>query len=239
MEQANHTAIGFSLALHAAVVIVSVVGLPHLRRPPPLDIPLVVELIDLGEETNVPVAKRRTPKKKEPAKAKVAEKPKPKPVPKVKKAPPAPTQPKLAQEVAAIPPPPEPKPKSKPKPKVAEKPMPKAKPAPEAKAPRALARAKPKRKPKPPETFASVLKNLEKDLLRPDTKNKEKPKKTKKKIKPEDQVMDQIAKAISQRPREFNPEQRVTQSELDAMANTVRLAMLKCWNFQPGAKGAA
>jgi len=76
MQQGNHTSIGFSLGLHAVVIAVSVAGLPHLRRPPPSDIPLVVELVSIAPETNVPVARRKPPKKP-PPEVKKEEKPEP------------------------------------------------------------------------------------------------------------------------------------------------------------------
>ena len=218
----------FSVAFHIAIVAASVIGLPHLRKPPPpTDIPIIVEVVEIGPETNVPP----------PPKPKVKPKAKPKPEvkkapPKKQKPPPAPPKPEPAPEVAAVPPPPTPKPKPKPIPKPKPKPKVKAKP----KAPAVFARVRPSRKPKMPDRFAAVLKNLEKDILRPRAKPEKK--KEKKKAAPKPEILDQLARTLSRRPREFDAAKRVTQSEIDAMANTVRKAMLKCWNFQPGAKGA-
>ncbi|MAF47496.1 MAG: hypothetical protein CMM10_04480 [Rhodospirillaceae bacterium] len=80
------------------------------------------------------------------------------------------------------------------------------------------------------------MKNLEKDILRPRPEPKDEKKKKKSEPKPE--IMDQLARTLSRRPREFDPTKRVTQNEIDAIANSIRRAMLKCWNFQPGSKGA-
>jgi hypothetical protein len=156
------------------------------------------------------------------------------PKPKVKKAPPSPPQPEPAPEVAAVPPTQtaKPKPKLKPKPKPKPKPKVKAKPP----APKVFARVRPTRKPKMPDRFAAVLKNLEKDFKRPAPKPEKQ--KEKKKAEPKPEILDKLARTLSNRPREFDPTKRVTQNEIDAMANTIRRAMLKCWNFQPGAKGA-
>ena len=225
----------YSVAFHVVIVGVSVVGLPLVRKlPPPTDIPIIVELIETGPETNVPAPEPKVkPKPKPEAKKKPPPAP---PKPKVKKAPPAPPKPEPAPEVAAVPPPPTPKPKPKPKPKPNPEPKPKPKVKAKPQPPKVFARVRPSRKPKMPDRFAAVLKNLEKDFKRPaPAPEKEK---EKKKAAPKPEIMDQLAKTLSRRPREFDPTKRITQNEIDAMANTVRRAMLKCWNFQPGAKGA-
>jgi hypothetical protein len=224
----------YSVAFHVVIAGASIVGLPHLRKPPPpTDIPIIVELIETGAETNVPAPEPPKPKPK----PKVKPKPKPEvkkkpppvpPAPSVKKAPPAPPKPEPAPEVTAVPPPPTPKlkPKPTPKPKVKAKPQP----------PKLFSRVRPSRKPKMPDRFQAVLKNLEKDFQRPAPKLEKK--KEKKKAAPKPEILDKLARTLSRRPREFDPTKRITQNEMDAMANTVRRAMAKCWNFNPGAKGA-
>ncbi|MEE2759937.1 MAG: hypothetical protein VYE18_00640 [Pseudomonadota bacterium] len=222
----------FSFALHVAIVVASVVGLPYLRKPPPLtDIPIIVEVVEIGSETNVPPP--------EPPKQKVKPKPKPKvkkpppPAttrPKVEKAPPAPPKREPAPKMAAVPPPPQPKPKPKVKPKS----KPKVKVEPQSL--KLFARVRPSRKPKMQDRFHSVLKNLERDFQSSPPKVEKKKKIPKKAQEPE--VLEKLARTLSRRPSEYDRSKRVTQSEIDAMANTIRRAMLKCWNFQPGAKGA-
>ena len=226
----------FSFALHVAVVVASVVGLPHLRKPPPLtDIPIIVEVVETGPETNVPPPE--LPKQKtKPTPKLVVKKPLPSPTPKpkVEKAPPAPPKREPAPKMAAVPPPPQPKPKPKVKPKSKPKSKPKVKVKPQP--PKLFAHVRPSPKPKMPDRFDSVLKNLEKDFHRPLSNVETKKKNPKKAAEPE--VLEKLARTLSRRPREYDPAKRVTQNEIDAMANTVRRAMLKCWNFQPGAKGA-
>ena len=79
----------FSVAFHIAIVVASVIGLPHLRKPPPpTDIPIIVEVVEIGPETNVPP----------PPKPKV--KPKAKPKPEVKTAPPKKQKPPPAPHAA-------------------------------------------------------------------------------------------------------------------------------------------
>ncbi len=223
-----------SIFLHGAVILLGVYGLPAIRKPPVLeDIPMVVEIVPLGLNTNLPSAPE--PPKEPPKKAEVKP-PKPPPAPKVKKAPP-PLPPSAPEpEVAVVPPPPEPKPepkpKAKPKPKVEAKPKPKAEP--KSKTPKNLAKAKPRRKPKPPDRFAMVLKNLEKDLKTPAPKEKPAKKKTKK----EADFMARMSKSLSRKPTEFDPNKSISMSDRDAMINIIRRTMEPCWNFQAGSKQA-
>jgi outer membrane biosynthesis protein TonB len=92
------TAFFVSFGLHAVVVVVAYVGLPHLfQAPEPIDYPIVVELVTIAEVTHAAkvVAKAKPkpqikPKPKKPAPEKVVKLPlkpswKPKPPPKPKK----------------------------------------------------------------------------------------------------------------------------------------------------------
>ena len=134
----------------------------------------------------------------------------------------------------APPPPPKPKPKEKPKPKPEAKPKPKVKPKP--KAPARLAKVKPRRKPKPPDQFASLLKNLEKDLRKPEPAKKEE---VKKKAKPKNEFQEMIAKSIARRPTDNDASKRITMSERDALVNAIKRQLEPCWNLPTGAKDAA
>ncbi len=226
-----------SIFLHVAVIVVGIYGLPAIRKPPVLqDIPMVVEIVPIAAITNLSSAPEPP---KEPEKKAEVKPPKPPPAPKVKKAPaPTPPLPAPKPEVAVVPPPPEPKPepkpKAKPKPKVKVKPKPEAKPKP--KAPASLAKAKPRRKPKPPDRFASVLKNLERELKRPAPKKKEKPKKQAK--KPKTRFEDMIAKSLSRRPTEYDPNEKMSLSEQHAIHNIIRQTMEPCWIIRAGSKNA-
>jgi outer membrane biosynthesis protein TonB len=185
---------------------------------PLMDTPIIVDVVDVGEETNAPPPK-------------VAPDPKPEPP---KKAPPPPPKaaappPPAPEEVAVVPPEPAPKAikaaKLKPKPK----PVPKVKAKPKVR--NVLARAKPRKKPRPPDLFASVLRTVEK--LAPQAPVKE-PDKKQKKSKPEADFNAMMASALSSTPQRFNPSQRVTISEIDL----VRRQIEKCWSPPAGAKDA-
>ena len=54
-----------SLVLHVTVVLLSVIGLPYLQRSPAKEnIPMVVELVSIGSETNLPAQPYQKPKPK-------------------------------------------------------------------------------------------------------------------------------------------------------------------------------
>ncbi len=209
-----------SLMFHVAVVGVAYFGLPALMTSEPLmDTPIIVDVVDVGEETNAPPPKvAPDPKPKPPKKA-------PPPPPAKAAAPPPPSP----EEVAMVPPEPAPKVKEAAKPKPKAKPVPKVKAAP--KVPNVLARAKPRKKPRPPDLFAAVLKTVEK--LEPQAPVKE-PDKKQKKSKNEADFNAMMASALSSTPQRFNPSQRVTISEIDL----VRRQIAQCWNLPAGAKDA-
>ena len=48
----------------------------------------------------------------------------------------------------------------------------------------------------------------------------------------------QIAKVLTKRLINESSSSRITMTEMHAMINTIRTAIMPCWNLQPGAKGA-
>jgi len=222
-----------SVLFHCAVVVVSFLGLPMLQSAELIvEAPVIVELVDIAETTNVPTAKPKAkPKPPEPKPVKeTPPPPPPPPTPEVKAPPPPPVAPK-EPEVAALPPEPkpEPKPEKKPEPKPKPKVEPKPEPAPRPKPPSRLAKAKPKRKPKPPDAFASVLKSLEDMRKAPPA-----PQKEKKKEEPKKDFESEIAKVLASSTKTMDSSQPITLSEIDA----VRHQIAPCWNLPAGAKDA-
>lgn len=215
-----------SAGLHIAVVILAAVGLPSLMKPPaPEPLPMVVELVTLSDETNVPTRPKEPepPKKEEP-------KPEPKPEPPKQAEQPPPTPPKSEPQPQVSVPPPEPKPQAKPEAK------PEPKPEPKPQAPQELTNTRPAKKPKAPqEDFDSVLKNLAKTL--PQQKNEPK---AEKKPKSKPSFDDMMTKAIpSQRRNIGDPDKPLTMTERDLIRNIFNRAMQRCWNIPAGAKDAA
>ncbi|MDP6603421.1 MAG: cell envelope integrity protein TolA [Rhodospirillales bacterium] len=211
--------IALSVFLHVAIIAFAYFGVPILHKPLVVsDVPIIVELAVVAAKTNQP------PPAPEPKEPEPEEKPPPAPPPPPPPPPPEPEpEPVTEPEVAALPPtPPEPKPKAKPKP------QPKAEPPP----PRLLEGVKPKRKPKPPDPFASLLKTVA-ELKRetPSPKPEEEKKKEEAKPVPFDQ---QIAQALTARPRSFDATRPLTISEIDL----VRRQIAECWNLPAGAKDA-
>ena len=226
MKPLRHSVL-YSSALHVAVIAAGIYGMPALRRPPPLvETPIVVEIVQVADETNAPVEKKIAKKKPE-------AKPPP-PPPKVKPPPPPKAEAPPPPEVAALPPEPLPKPKAKPKPKPEAKPKPKpkpvAKPKPKPKPPHRLAKVKPKRKPKPPDPFASVLKTVEDLKAAPKTAEKKEDKKEKKK----ESFESMMAKALVKNAPRHNSLMPVTISEIDLLRRQIG----RCWNLPAGAKDA-
>ena len=213
-----------SLVLHVTVVLLSVIGLPYLQRTPAKEnIPMVVELVSIASETNLPAQPIREPESK------------------IKQAnPPLPIPEKSETKVVLKQKRPEPISKILPEPKPTVKrdlnPKPVAKPkrilTPVAS--KKLAKITPRRKPPPPDPFALVLKNLEKEIkttqvaIKPKKKNKSK----------KSDFEQQIAKFLTRRPINESSSSRITMTEMHAMINTIRTAIMPCWNLQPGAKGA-
>ncbi|MGB0749180.1 MAG: hypothetical protein ACPGO3_10570 [Magnetospiraceae bacterium] len=116
-----------SLGLHVAIIVIAYLGLPHMRtRDFVTDAPVVVDLIDIAETTNVPTAPEKTPDEPPretptPPKKPEPDPPKPDPVPE------PPKEPEPEPEPA---PPPEPDPVPVPKPEPEPEPIPEPEPAP-------------------------------------------------------------------------------------------------------------
>lgn len=255
----------FSLVLHLTAIVAAWVGLPSLAdRELVDDSPIVVEIVEIGDETNVP-APTPEPEKKpeepapEPPKAELPEEP----------APPEPEKPELAAtppepepEPAPPPPEPEPEPKPEPEPEPAPEPEPEPKPEPEPEkkaepepkpepkpepAPKVVTSTPPKKpkepaKPKEEPEFevSSVLKTLE-DIKKKQPPPEETEKKREK--KPEPAAPKQPSEDFAERMRQalankqsqnFDPSAKVTVSEIDAVKRQLR----RCWNPPPGGKDA-
>ena len=239
------TGIFFSVAFHAGIIAVSMLGLPLMSPPEVLEeTPVFVELVEIDEMRNAPAPAPEP----EPEPEKAPEPPPPPPVEEAKPEPapaPPPPEPKPEPEIAALPPKPEPEPEPEPEPKKEPEPepepKPEAKPEPEPKPeppkPAATA-AKVKKKPKPPEKFevASLLKTLEEIK-----KTKQvAPEEDEKKEQPKADFAEQMRAALKTKSPQQNadPSKKVTMTELDAMRRTVINQVAPCWNINPGSKGA-
>ncbi len=208
----------YSVSAHALVFAVGYYGMPQLRRQMPVvDVPIVVDVIQLDEKTNIPSGKQETKSETKPV---TEDKPAPSP-------PPTPVKAEEPPPEATPEPIPEPEKKvvTQPKPKVKAKPKLKPKPKP----PPGLAKVRPRHKPKPPNAFTSVLKTVE-ELTRKLTSNRDKPKKEKKK----DDAFSQIASRLDGPVASSISSQNVTISEIDML----RRQIAKCWNIPAGAKDA-
>ena len=180
---------------------------------------MVVELVTISNETNLPSQPEPKPKA-QPESKKDAPKPVPPPAPSVKPTPPAP----MPGPDVVVAPPPKPKPSPMLKPEV--KPQ----------VPKRFVTAKPNRKPKPPDEFASVLKNLAKEFKKPPPMKK--PEEEKKAQPEKDNFEQRIAKVLTRRRVSESADNQVTMTDRHAMINAIRTAIQPCWNIQPGAKGA-
>jgi len=211
-----------SALLHLAVILLAVLGLPHLVSPPPqIEEPIPVEVMTIAEKTSPPKAEPKPEPKPEPPK-KVAALPPAPPLPEPPKPEPqkveTPTPPPPKPEVAAPAPPPVPEPEPVPQPKPEKKVEPKPV---EAQAPAPLVQEPPKLKPKPPQqtTVDQILKSVEKIKPQPQ------PDKA-------DQVIKEFAQASAPPPASLD--NKMTISEIDA----VRRQIERCWNVPAGAKDA-
>lgn len=242
------TGLAISTGLHVAVFAFAWFGLPELRNDDILPEQLVIiDVVDVSEVTNTPTAAVEPEKVEEP------EPKAPEPKPEAAKPPPAPP----AAAAPPPPPPPPPAPEPEPAPKQAAEapePAPVPKPAPEkAPEPEKVAQApapKPQPKPRTPEPtpkeaekkpkkddkkldFSRLLKTLEKVEPEPQTKPEED--KSEKKADPLKDVLAKLqAPARSRSDKAFDPENKVSISEIDA----VRRQIAQCWNVPAGAKDA-
>lgn len=208
-----------SALLHIAVLLLAVLGLPHLwDRDTPKDTPVIVEVVKIDDKTRTDDVQPTPPPKAEP---KTIEPP-PEP-PKARSLPTPPKPPEIARR-------PEPEPEKVPvKPKPEKKPEKKAKPKPKPKPevkkpPKSLARARPRRRPSPSrEDFAaSVLKDLAPEERAP--RLAKTPERAAAAPKPR-------ARA---KVRNAPLDARATMSEIDA----IRRQIEQCWNIPAGARDA-
>jgi outer membrane biosynthesis protein TonB len=215
-------AMGASVAFHVAIVTVGYVGLPYIRDSlPPLETPIIVDIVEVGEKTNVP------PKAPEPQ-PEPAKTPPP-PAPAAVAPPPPPPPPQAAAEPAPKleAPKPEPAPKAEVKPEPPKPEPPKAQPKPEP-----PKMAKPQAKPAPPQDFASVLKTL--DKIKPTETKQEEAKPTKPAPAPQN-LAELVNKAVAtSKTTSFDPNQKVSVSEIDL----VKSQIAQCWSLPAGAKEA-
>ncbi len=215
-----------STFLHIIVITLGIYGLPAIRSAPILeDIPMVVEIIPTALSTNLPSpAKPARPAVKEVE----TNKPKNLPLPKVKKKavpPPASEKPKDITTITPI---------QKPK-KPIQKPKKRKKVKVQPKDHKILAKARPRQKPLPPDSFAMVLKNLEKDIAKTISTKKTIKRKN---IKPQSNIITRLSKTLSKESREFDSNRQISLSQRHAMINLIKRTMEPCWNFQAGSKRA-
>jgi hypothetical protein len=232
--------IAASAAMHLGILLLIILGLPTLFRPPvPEDQPIAVELVTIAPETRATHPNPNTPKpnaKPEiPHEAAPAPKPEPKPVP----PPPSPVVPPSSEppppaaappappipDVVAPPPPPPPKPVVTPAPPPPPpKPEPPKPPKPEPKPPQQIAQAEPP-KPDTKKTDAAAFDNLLKNL-------------TKAPAPPQQDARPQPRQQIAAAPPSSQPRaplgSQLTASELDL----VREQIARCWNINAGAREA-
>ncbi|OYQ32627.1 hypothetical protein CHU95_17795 [Niveispirillum lacus] len=215
--------------LHLAVIVLALIGLPHLVKKREViqlqEVP--VDVVEVGPMTIAKLAEPN-PKPLPPPPKPTPPKPEPPPPPQqAREAPPPPPEVKVPEppkQVAEKPPEPEPpKPEPKPEPPKKEEPKPeppkKEEPKPKPPEPK-KEEPKPKKeepKPKPPEkTLDSVLKNVAK-LKTDSPPSKEPP-------KPDAQPPQPLAARTGE---------RLSISEEDALRRQIR----NCWNVPVGAKG--
>jgi hypothetical protein len=201
----------YSVAVHAAVLIATMVALPSPQEIAPVQTRVLpVELLTVAEMTNL---KRQA--KKQVDKPKPVEKPAEKPVPEKPKPVPQPPEPKAEPE--PTPPAPEVKPEPVPAKKAEKKPEEKKPEPPKPESKKAVVDKKPEKKKKSfdPTKIAALLDKIPDTSAQPDeaTPTEEK----------------------SDAPETDNPDQPLTLSEIDAF----KVQMQKCWSVPAGAANAA
>jgi outer membrane biosynthesis protein TonB len=240
--------LAYSLALHALVVVLALVGTWFVPEPLPLEeTPILVDLVDIAEVRNLPPAAagrpEGKPEVKAPPKVESTSQANPEPAPKAKPEP-APAPPPAPKPEAKPPPKPEPKPEVK---KAKESLPPEPKPSPPKEKPEVekpqpsspVAAVKPAAKPEPVTDFASVLKTVQgMQQKRPPDSDGEAAKKPPP-APPADappSFDEQVAKALASRTAPgFNPSLPITATEIDL----VRRQIEACWNVPAGARDAA
>ncbi|MGE0650997.1 MAG: energy transducer TonB [Alphaproteobacteria bacterium] len=209
----------WSVLLHTLVVVLAIVGLPHLWDTTHVsDTPMIVEMVKIDEKTAAKdMPKPEPPKKTPPKKAPV-----PPDRPKTADIPPPPEPPRIAEtpepKAEKVPvPTPEPPKKKEPKQETKAKPKP---PSP----PRAIAKARPKRKPAVPKE--DFLQSVLRDVSPEDRGENQEEKKEKKDVQP------QPAKKEVQNRAPLDAV--ATMSEIDAIRHRIE----QCWNIPAGAREA-
>lgn len=222
-----------SATLHVLIVLFALFGLPHLLPPPPeMEVAVPVELAQIGEKTAPPPPQVKAPKTEEPPeppKADVPPPPQPKPEPPKPEPPkpeppkPEPPKPEPPKPEPPKPPPPKPEPPEPPKPEPAPVPVPKPKPEPPKPEP-----PKPpeQAKPKPKDDFLSSMETALKDV----NKNKPAPQ-----AQPQPQPKAQAGSAqetVNSTLAQSSSQPTISEKDF------LRAQIEKCWNFDPGARGA-
>lgn len=214
------TTLILSGVLHLALMILALIGLPHLIKERDVvmlqEVP--VEMVEVGPMTIAKLAEPNEKPKPPPPRPTPPKPQPPEPPQQAKEEPPPPPQVKLPEppkpQVAEKPPEPEPpKPEPKPEPPKKEEPKPKLKP-PEPK--KEEKKPEPKKE-EPKKSLDSILKNVAK--LKPDTPPaKEAPR-----------------EPSTEPPQPLNAKtgERLSISEEDALRRQIR----NCWNVPVGAKG--
>jgi hypothetical protein len=210
-------AVIISVLVHLVVFLIAWFGVPELFHEAVQETPLVVEVVPIGEQTNVPPKPEAqapppqpTPPRPEPPKP-----PEPKPQP----APPPPPPP---QPPPPAPPPPTPPPPAPPPPVPAPPPPPPV-PAPRAEAAPPPPPPPPRPAPPKPPTPQFSLDNLLKDL----TKRKPTP------ASPPTAPAPPAQTAARSQSTQFNPNLPLSMTEQDA----IRQKIVSNWNVDLGARG--
>lgn len=234
--------ITLSAIMHAGMIVLILVGLPSLFRPPtPQDEPIAVELVTMG-----PVTRATHPNPNMPVPEAKPEPPKPLPPAPVPPPKPAPPQESAQPPQSSAPPPPPPEP-----PKPEEKPTPPPPPPPKAEVQAPLPPPPPPKppeeKPKPPQknpqpAFDQMLKQMQKTEKQQQTQNTF------------DSLLKNLAKNDAPKNDQAPPKQRpqmamaappssqpkaplgsqLSASEMDM----IREQISRCWNVPAGARDA-
>ena len=250
----------FSAALHIAIILIAIFGLPRLSQPPVIaDQTIMVDVITIAPKTNLPPPAPKPEPPKEVAQVQTPppapEPPKPEPPkplpppPKAEAPPPAPPPPQQAKAEPPKPEPPKPEPPPPPPKAEAPKPVPKEEPRPVAPPPPPPQQAKvepPKPvvkppPPKPPEPQQakqqpkqpSAFDQLLKDLTKRQPTPPQEQAEQKPKVPPPPQPPSPQQQTASRTPAS-DMNQQLTLSELDA----IRSQIAQCWNMPVGARDA-
>src|SRR5580704_10841437 len=206
-----------SAAMHLGILVLIIVGLPTLFRPPvPEDQPIAVELVTIAPETHATKLNPNLPKPNAKPDTPVNAAPAPVPVPKPEPPPPTPAAPP-----SATPPPPAPTLPQQTPPPPPPKPEPRPKPEPKAQSQQLAQANQPPDKKTDAAAFDSLLKNLTK--VAPIPQQDATPRRQ------------QVAAAAPPSSQPHAPlGSQLTASELDL----VREQIARCWNINAGARDA-